>query len=131
MINPAGPSPRYTGLLGPGGLTTGANVGSTNANYYMIFGRKAFFGYEVSDEGHVSWFANLPHRDLLTLAQLPNRRRRLGNTTTTPIGTHPQRTPLPDGPDSPQDAFSQNHPVASQAATRSAPSRIRTCDTRV
>ena len=69
MINPAGPSPRYTGLFGLGGLTTGANVGSTNANYYMVFGKKAFFGYEVSDGGHVSWFANLPHRDLLTLAQ--------------------------------------------------------------
>jgi 2-polyprenyl-6-methoxyphenol hydroxylase-like FAD-dependent oxidoreductase len=69
MIDPSAPSPRYTGLLGLGGMATGAGVDSTNANYYMIFGKKAFFGYEVSDAGQVSWFANLPHRDQLTLAQ--------------------------------------------------------------
>ena len=69
MIDPTAPPPRYTGLLGLGGLTTRAGVDSTNANYRMIFGKKAFFGYEVSDEGQISWFANLPHHDPLTLAQ--------------------------------------------------------------
>ncbi|HEX7211072.1 MAG TPA: NAD(P)/FAD-dependent oxidoreductase [Propionibacteriaceae bacterium] len=69
MIDLTAPPPRYTGLLGLGGLTTRAGVDSTNANYRMIFGKKAFFGYEVSDEGQISWFANLPHRDPLTLAQ--------------------------------------------------------------
>ncbi|MFZ1114932.1 MAG: NAD(P)/FAD-dependent oxidoreductase [Propionibacteriaceae bacterium] len=69
MIDPTAPPPLYTGLLGLGGLTTRAGVDPTNANYRMIFGKKAFFGYEVSDEGQISWFANLPHRDPLTLAQ--------------------------------------------------------------
>ena len=35
----------------------------------MMFGKKAFFGYEVRDAGQVSWFANQPNRDQLTLAQ--------------------------------------------------------------
>jgi len=69
MIDPNAPSPRYTGLLGFGGWTTGANVASTDARYHMIFGRKAFFGYEVTDDGRIGWFVNLPHRDPLTLAQ--------------------------------------------------------------
>jgi 2-polyprenyl-6-methoxyphenol hydroxylase-like FAD-dependent oxidoreductase len=69
MIDPTAPSPRYTGLLGLGGWTTGGDVESTNANYHMIFGKEAFFGYEASDDGRISRFANLPHRDPLTLAQ--------------------------------------------------------------
>jgi FAD-dependent urate hydroxylase len=42
MIDPTAPSPRYTGLLGLGGWTTGGDVDSTNANYHMIFGKEAF-----------------------------------------------------------------------------------------
>jgi 2-polyprenyl-6-methoxyphenol hydroxylase-like FAD-dependent oxidoreductase len=69
MIDPTAPSPQYTGLLGLGGWTTGADVASTNVNYHMIFGKKAFFGYQASDDGRIAWFANLPRRDPLTLAQ--------------------------------------------------------------
>jgi FAD-dependent urate hydroxylase len=69
MIDPTPPLPRYTGLLGLGGWTTGADVASTNVNYHMIFGKKAFFGYQAGDDGRITWFANLPSRDPMTLAQ--------------------------------------------------------------
>jgi hypothetical protein len=69
MIDPTAPLPRYTGLLGLGGWTTGADVASTNVNYHMIFGKKAFFGYQAGDDGRITWFANLPSRDPMTLAQ--------------------------------------------------------------
>jgi 2-polyprenyl-6-methoxyphenol hydroxylase-like FAD-dependent oxidoreductase len=69
LIDPIAPASRYTGLLGFGGWATGADVAATNGNYHMIYGRKAFFGYQVLDDGRTGWFANLPHPDPLTLAQ--------------------------------------------------------------
>jgi FAD-dependent urate hydroxylase len=69
LIDPAAPAPRYTGLLGFGGWATGAGVPATNGNYHMVFGKRAFFGYQVLDDGRTGWFANLPHPQPLTLAQ--------------------------------------------------------------
>jgi FAD-dependent urate hydroxylase len=56
-------------LLGFGGWTTGADVAVTNDDYHMIFGKNAFFGYQAARNGRTSWFANLPRREPLTLAQ--------------------------------------------------------------
>jgi hypothetical protein len=42
---------QYTELLGFGGWATGADVAATNGTYHMIYGRKAFFGYQVLDDG--------------------------------------------------------------------------------
>ena len=69
MIDLTAPPPDYTGLIGLGGWSRGAALASTNSNYNMIFGKKAFFGYQVPEDGQVGWFANLPHRERLTLAQ--------------------------------------------------------------
>ena len=69
MIDLTAPPPDYTGLIGLGGWSRGAALASTNTNYNMIFGKKAFFGYQVAEDGQVGWFANLPHRERLTLAQ--------------------------------------------------------------
>jgi 2-polyprenyl-6-methoxyphenol hydroxylase-like FAD-dependent oxidoreductase len=69
LIDPTAPAPRYTGLLGFGGWTTGADVAATNDDYHMIFGKNAFFGYQAARSGRTSWFANLPRREPLTLAQ--------------------------------------------------------------
>jgi 2-polyprenyl-6-methoxyphenol hydroxylase-like FAD-dependent oxidoreductase len=66
LIDPAAPTPRYTGLLGFGGWTRHLDVGATNGCYHMIFGGRAFFGYQVLDNGDTGWFANLPHRTPLT-----------------------------------------------------------------
>jgi FAD-dependent urate hydroxylase len=69
LIDPTAPAPHYTGLLGFGGWATGADVAATDGSYHMIYGTKAFFGYQVTGDGRTGWFANLPHRDPLTLAQ--------------------------------------------------------------
>jgi 2-polyprenyl-6-methoxyphenol hydroxylase-like FAD-dependent oxidoreductase len=69
LIDPTAPPPRYTGLLGFGGWIADVNISSTKINYYMIFGKRAFFGYKVTEEGRTDWFANLPHHDPLTRTQ--------------------------------------------------------------
>jgi hypothetical protein len=51
LIDPTAPGSQYTGLLGFGGWATAADVAATNGNYHMIYGRKAFFGYQVLDDG--------------------------------------------------------------------------------
>jgi 2-polyprenyl-6-methoxyphenol hydroxylase-like FAD-dependent oxidoreductase len=35
----------------------------------MVFGKRAFFGYKVTEEGRTDWFANLPHHEPLTRIQ--------------------------------------------------------------
>jgi 2-polyprenyl-6-methoxyphenol hydroxylase-like FAD-dependent oxidoreductase len=68
-IDPTAPAPRYTGLLGFGGWATHADVASTHSSYHMIYGKRAFFGYQVLDDGRTGWFANLPYPKPLTLGQ--------------------------------------------------------------
>ena len=85
MIDPAAPPPRYTGLLGFGGWATDVDIPSTDASYHMVFGKRAFFGYKVTEEGRTDWFANLPHHEPLTRVQArsisPERWKQiLGNT---------------------------------------------------
>jgi FAD-dependent urate hydroxylase len=69
LIDPTAPAPQYTGLLGFGGWATNIDAPATNGAYHMIFGKRAFFGYQVLDDGRTGWFANLPHSDPLTMAQ--------------------------------------------------------------
>lgn len=72
IIDPAAPSPRYTGLLGFGARPSmAANVGldSTRGSMHMSFGKRAFFAYQVADDGSTGWFANLPSAEPLSLAK--------------------------------------------------------------
>jgi FAD-dependent urate hydroxylase len=72
IIDPAAPSPRYTGLLGFGARPSAeANVGldSTRGSMHMSFGKRAFFAYQVADDGSTGWFANLPRHEPLSLVQ--------------------------------------------------------------
>jgi 2-polyprenyl-6-methoxyphenol hydroxylase-like FAD-dependent oxidoreductase len=69
LIDPAAPQPRYVGLLGFGGRMNGTGLPSTDGKMHMIFGKRAFFGYQVHDDGSGGWFANLPHRQPMTVAQ--------------------------------------------------------------
>src|SRR5829696_2327234 len=60
LIDPAAPAPRYVGLVNFGGYTpAGAGAGEPGA-WYMMFGRRAFFGYVVDPAGGAVWFANVP-----------------------------------------------------------------------
>lgn len=59
LIDPAAPTPRYTGLLSLGGRAFGRTLDPTPDTFHMIFGRRAFFGYTVRPSGEVYWFANV------------------------------------------------------------------------
>jgi FAD-dependent urate hydroxylase len=63
-IDPAAPGPRYTGLRNVGARTRtdrlDVSAEATDGDYRMIWGRRCFFGYTVSPDGEIWWFAN-PH----------------------------------------------------------------------
>ncbi|GAA3292984.1 FAD-dependent monooxygenase [Dactylosporangium vinaceum] len=59
-IDPGAPSPRYTGLLGFGARCTGDGLAPTGPKMHMVFGKRAFFGYQIEPD-EAGWFANLPH----------------------------------------------------------------------
>ncbi|WP_017587091.1 FAD-dependent monooxygenase [Nocardiopsis ganjiahuensis] len=64
-MDPEAPDPQYTGLLGIGGYTRVEGVAPTpEASTRMVFGRRAFFGYQTAPSGEVFWFANLGHSEL-------------------------------------------------------------------
>lgn len=69
LIDAAAPRPRYTGLLGFGGWAADTGLASTEGAMHMIFGKRAFFGYQVYDDGRTGWFANLPHREPMSLPE--------------------------------------------------------------
>ncbi|WP_018351513.1 FAD-dependent oxidoreductase [Longispora albida] len=66
VIDPGAPGPRYTGLLGFGGWVPDSELASTKDAMHFVFGRKAFFGYQVLDNGLAGWFANLPRKQPLS-----------------------------------------------------------------
>jgi 2-polyprenyl-6-methoxyphenol hydroxylase-like FAD-dependent oxidoreductase len=67
LIDPAAPQPRYAGLLSFGAAVSDAGLPSTGGKMFMIFGKRAFFGYQVSDDSSCIWFVNLPHPQPMTL----------------------------------------------------------------
>lgn len=59
-MDPQAPGPHYTGLLGIGGYVTEVDVAATAPDTMrMVFGTRAFFGYQTGPSGEVYWFANL------------------------------------------------------------------------
>jgi 2-polyprenyl-6-methoxyphenol hydroxylase-like FAD-dependent oxidoreductase len=60
-LDPAAPSPSYSGLVGLGGYAYGTGLAPTPGVQHFVFGRRSFFGYLVRDDGTVYWFANLTH----------------------------------------------------------------------
>jgi FAD-dependent urate hydroxylase len=60
LLDPAAPGGRYVGLVNFGGYTPKAAAGAEPGVWYMIFGRRAFFGYVVDPTGGTVWFANVP-----------------------------------------------------------------------
>ncbi|GIH07047.1 FAD-dependent oxidoreductase [Rhizocola hellebori] len=58
IIDPDAPKARYVGLLNTGGFAKGLSIADEPGTFYMIFGRRCFFGYQVRPNGEVWWFAN-------------------------------------------------------------------------
>jgi 2-polyprenyl-6-methoxyphenol hydroxylase-like FAD-dependent oxidoreductase len=65
LIDPTAPQGRYVGLTNFGGVTSGAADGLEPDAWHLIFGSRAFFGYQTTPEGDVVWFANVP-RPIIT-----------------------------------------------------------------
>jgi 2-polyprenyl-6-methoxyphenol hydroxylase-like FAD-dependent oxidoreductase len=70
IIDPKAPKARYVGLLNTGGFAKGVSVPGEPGIFYMIFGRRCFFGYQISPDGQVWWFANPGRKIDPTPAQL-------------------------------------------------------------
>ncbi|HTE68378.1 MAG TPA: NAD(P)/FAD-dependent oxidoreductase [Actinomycetes bacterium] len=60
LIDPDAPGGRYVGLVNFGGYTRDTAAGAEPGSWYMIFGRRAFFGYVLDPAGGTAWFANVP-----------------------------------------------------------------------
>ena len=63
LVDPAAPPPRYTGQLSLGGAARVTTLPPTPETFNMMFGRRAFFGYSVREQGDVYWFANMAWAD--------------------------------------------------------------------
>jgi 2-polyprenyl-6-methoxyphenol hydroxylase-like FAD-dependent oxidoreductase len=68
IIDPTAPAGRYVGLTNFGGVTRGAADGIAVGAWNLIFGLRAFFGYQATPSGDVIWFANVP-RPVITQAE--------------------------------------------------------------
>lgn len=75
ILNPNGPTPSYTGMIGLGGYSRLPDLEPTRDEQRFVFGRRAFFGYLVRGDRQVWWFANLAHPDTTTrdLAAVPSQ----------------------------------------------------------
>ncbi|MEU0782668.1 NAD(P)/FAD-dependent oxidoreductase [Streptomyces sp. NPDC006173] len=69
LIDPAAAEPNYAGLVCFGARMHQSEMPSTDGIMYMCFGKRAFFGYQVFDDSSAVWFANLPHRAPMTVAE--------------------------------------------------------------
>jgi 2-polyprenyl-6-methoxyphenol hydroxylase-like FAD-dependent oxidoreductase len=69
LIDPAAPRPRYSGLISFGARMAATGLPSTRGEMFLVFGRRAFFGYQVLDDGSGGWFVNLPRREPMSRAE--------------------------------------------------------------
>ena len=69
LIDPAAPQPRYAGLLNFAGRMDDTGLDPTDGRMHMVFGKRAFFGYQVLDDGSGGWFVNLPREVAMTRAE--------------------------------------------------------------
>jgi 2-polyprenyl-6-methoxyphenol hydroxylase-like FAD-dependent oxidoreductase len=76
LIDAGAPQPHYLGLGNVGGYATMNSRDLSQGVFYMIFGKRAFFGYGKSPTGEIWWFANPPSTRELTRAELDE----LGNS---------------------------------------------------
>jgi FAD-dependent urate hydroxylase len=66
LIDSSALQPRYAGLLSFGAGMNDTVLAPTSGRMFMIFGKRAFFGYQVSDDCSGVWFVNLPHSQPMT-----------------------------------------------------------------
>jgi FAD-dependent urate hydroxylase len=59
VMAPGAPAPTYTGLLNLGGVALDTGLPPTPGAMRMVWGKRAFFGYTIRENGEAWWFANL------------------------------------------------------------------------
>src|SRR6266851_3994474 len=64
IIDPAAPAGRYVGLTNFGGYTVSAGLAADPERWHLIFGKRAFFGYNLDSRGGAVWFANVPRAEI-------------------------------------------------------------------
>lgn len=64
IIDPSAPNGRYLGLTNFGGYTKNAALRDEPGAWHLIFGKRAFFGYNIDPDGGVVWFANVPRAEI-------------------------------------------------------------------
>ena len=64
LIDPSAPSGRYVGLTNFGGVTRNARLDVAPGAWHMIFGRRAFFGFQATPDGDAIWFVNWPRPEI-------------------------------------------------------------------
>jgi 2-polyprenyl-6-methoxyphenol hydroxylase-like FAD-dependent oxidoreductase len=82
IVLPEAAKPAYTGLISFGGFVRGVPVPYEPGVQHMVFGKKAFFGYLVREDGEIYWFGNLsypgePTRKELQAIPLSEWRKRI------------------------------------------------------
>jgi FAD-dependent urate hydroxylase len=60
LIDQNAPKARYVGLVGTGGETSGVEIAPMPNEFYMMYGKRAFWGHVVRGDGTVLWFTNVP-----------------------------------------------------------------------
>jgi FAD-dependent urate hydroxylase len=60
LVDQNAPKARYVGLVGTGGQISGVEIPPMPNEFYMMFGKRAFWGHIVRGDGSVLWFANVP-----------------------------------------------------------------------
>lgn len=95
LIDPSVPKPHYAGTLTFTARVQKTEHPSTEGVLYMCYGKRAYFAYQIFEDGSAAWFANLPHREPMTPAEAQavgaaEWLKRLGEAFTD------DRTPAPD-----------------------------------
>jgi 2-polyprenyl-6-methoxyphenol hydroxylase-like FAD-dependent oxidoreductase len=61
-IMPDATEPAYTGVIGCGGFTHTPGIPPSDGVMHMTFGKRGFFGYQVTPSGEIFWFQNMPRK---------------------------------------------------------------------
>ncbi len=81
IILPNAAEPSFTGLISFGGFARSTTIPHEPGVQHMVFGKKAFFGYLVKENGEIYWFGNMDYpgtptrRDLQAIPAMEWRRK--------------------------------------------------------
>jgi 2-polyprenyl-6-methoxyphenol hydroxylase-like FAD-dependent oxidoreductase len=69
LIDPTTPKPHYAGVQTFAARVPKTELPSTEGVLHMCYGKQAYIGYQIFDDGSAAWSVNLPHREPMTSAE--------------------------------------------------------------